>query len=279
MPGAPSSATASASANSAFGPPLPSPRRVTVHSPPESSSTGASPGRRPVRMSRARRAWSAATSRASPSIASPSRRTVQPAAAAELRPPPQRLGRGGDHPVLGAREPRRVRGPGRRSSPASTASTEAGTAIRQRSRMARASAGVVVSPSGRAGGDEGGIVAGHVGDDQRQHPRRPCRRGELAALHPRQVLSHGVHCVDRRARGEERVVDGALLVERDRAGGLDEQRRAAAGDQRQHEVVLAEAVEQAAACARSPRARARQAPDATPRRSRCPGTGGRSRRG
>ena len=85
-----------------------SPRRVTVHSPPESSSTGASPGRSPSRISRASRACAAATSRASPSIASPRMRTLQPAASASGRRGRQRLRRRGDHPVFGPRQPRRI---------------------------------------------------------------------------------------------------------------------------------------------------------------------------
>ena len=44
--------------------------------------------------------------------------------------------------------------------------------------------------------------------------------------------------------GEERVVDGLLLGQRDGAGRLDQERRATAGDQREHEVVRAEAFEQ-----------------------------------
>ena len=94
---------------------------------------------------------------------------------------------------------------------------------------------------GRARGDQRRVVAGDVGDDQRQRPGRPGGRGELAALHPAQVLADDVHRADRRAGGEERVVDRLLLGEGDGAGGLDEQRRAAAGDQRQDGVAVAEA--------------------------------------
>src|SRR5215470_5352541 len=74
----PASATASASAYSWLGPPRPLPRSVTVSSPPERITA-----RRPCALrSRASRACAAATSRASPSIAVPSRTHSYPAACA-----------------------------------------------------------------------------------------------------------------------------------------------------------------------------------------------------
>ena len=86
MPGWPSSATASASRNSALRPPRPPPRTVTVVSPPERSTQGGSPidpTSPPKRATwRAIPACTCATSRASPSIESPRITGATPAARA-----------------------------------------------------------------------------------------------------------------------------------------------------------------------------------------------------
>ena len=61
MPGAWFSAIANANAYSAFGPPTPLPRRVTVSSPPDSSTTGLSPAESFACSARARSACCRAT--------------------------------------------------------------------------------------------------------------------------------------------------------------------------------------------------------------------------
>ena len=61
----------------------------------------------------------------------------------------------------------------------------------------------------------GGVVAGNVGNDQADHPRRRGGMGKPAALDARDVLAHHVHRRDRRAGGEQRAVDGDLVVERE----------------------------------------------------------------
>ncbi len=82
IPGCASSATASASRNSALRPPRPPPRTVTVVSPPESSAQGGSASPPNRATWRAMPACTAATSRASPSIESPRITGATPAARA-----------------------------------------------------------------------------------------------------------------------------------------------------------------------------------------------------
>jgi hypothetical protein len=55
------------------------------------------------------------------------------------------------------------------------------------------------------------------------------------------MLAHRVHGRDRRAGGEQRLVDGNLVGEGQAACRGRQQRRAAAADQRHHEVVLSQA--------------------------------------
>ncbi|MCY1233854.1 hypothetical protein D9M72_464120 [compost metagenome] len=94
--------------------------------------------------------------------------------------------------------------------------------------------------NGRAGGNVDGIVARHVGNQQVQHLRGVARGGQPAALDRGQVAAHAVHLGDGRARLEQRAVHLLLVVERDAGQRQWQQRRAAAGDQADHEVVLAE---------------------------------------
>ncbi len=124
---------------------------------------------------------------------------------------------------------------------ARTAATEAGVAIDQRARMARASAGGRGIRHGGAGADEGRIIARHIRDHQGQHPRREGRSRKLAALHPAQVLAQQVHRLDRRARGEQACVDRLFFGQGDSARRLHQQRRRAARDQGKHEIIRPEA--------------------------------------
>ena len=176
------------------GPPMPSPRRVTVHSPPESSRTGAVARGEPGLDPRASRACSAAdlARLALDGVAEHAhRRSRRP------RPPGgggERLGRRGDHPVLDAGEPRRAGRRARRSGPASTASTEGGHGDRASERGSRArrrpwTASPTVGPEAMKAGSSPGtseIISASM------------RAGQAAAascppLTRRQVLAHDVH--------------------------------------------------------------------------------------
>ena len=97
---------------------------------------------------------------------------------------------------------------------------------------------------GRAAGDHRRVVAGHVGDQQRDGARGPGRGGEPAALDAREMLADAVHLVDRGARAQQRPVDALLVGERQAVGRQGEQGRAAARDQGQDQVVLAQAADQ-----------------------------------
>ena len=63
---------------------------------------------------------------------------------------------------------------------------------------------------------------------------------ESAALDRRQMLAHAIHLADMRAAAQQRAIDRLLVGERDVAVGQGEQRRAAARDEAQHEIVGAE---------------------------------------
>ena len=75
--------------------------------------------------------------------------------------------------------------------------------------------------------------------------------GKPATLYGRDMLADGVHRRDRRAGGEQRLVDGDLVGQSQAGSGRRQQRRAAAGDQRHHQIVGGQAahlVQQATRC-------------------------------
>ena len=144
--GVPSAAWARASRNSVLRPPRPGARRrVTVVSPPDSSTTGRGKGRSRSAISRAIAAWTRPTSRASPSMASeritagtPSAAAHAAAASSESRAEamtrtsfPAKTGSAGS----GAAP----------ASPSSQAATGGGRSIRQSRASRRASARLVRS--------------------------------------------------------------------------------------------------------------------------------------
>ena len=240
MPGAPSRAIARARQNSAFGPPTPSPpaRHGALAARQEQERpVGASPGLagqpRLVEGERARLALEGVAEQAHGAARGLCRGGC-------CR---QRLGRGGDHAVLGSGEAGRV-GPehaGRSGEDrVDRGGHRDGPAREDRARVCWRRG---VSHRG-TGGDERGVIPGNVRYHQRKHPGGPGGRGELPPLHSAEVLPHDVHLADRCARGEERIVDGLLLGEADGAGRLHQKRRAAARDQRDHEVVRSEADDQ-----------------------------------
>ena len=105
---------------------------------------------------------------------------------------------------------------------------------------------------GRPGGDQRRVVARNVRDDQRHHLCRPGRRGQPAALDGRDMLADRVHRRDRRAGGKQRLVDGDLVGERQAWRRRGQQRRAAAGDQRNDQIVGGQARKPSPAAASTP---------------------------
>ncbi len=93
-----------------------------------------------------------------------------------------------------------------------------------------------------AGADHRGIVARHVGDQQRHHLRGMSRGREAAALDRGQVLSHAIHLGDVGAGFQQRLVDGLLVGKRQPFARDREQGGGAAGHQAQHEVVRGQAL-------------------------------------
>ena len=89
----------------------------------------------------------------------------------------------------------------------------------------------------RPRGDDARIVAGDVGDEEAHRLGREGRGGQPAALDRGEMLPDRVHRRDVGAGGEQRAVHRLLVLERDPLGGESEQRRSAARDQAEHQVV------------------------------------------
>src|ERR1035437_9405692 len=62
---------------------------------------------------------------------------------------------------------------------------------------------------------------------------------QLSALDARDVLADGIDLVDGGARGQEQAGGGLLFLEGDARGGQGQERRSAARDQADHQVVAA----------------------------------------
>ena len=90
---------------------------------------------------------------------------------------------------------------------------------------------------GRPRADDARRIAGHIRDEEGEGLRRPRRGGEAPALDRREVFPDRVHLADVGARGEERPVDRLLVGERQPFGGKREERRRAAGDEGEHQIV------------------------------------------
>jgi hypothetical protein len=93
----------------------------------------------------------------------------------------------------------------------------------------------------RAAADRRRRIAGHVAHQQAHDLRRRAGPRQPASLDRREMLPHAVHLVDRGAALQQRPVDRLLLVEAHALGRQGEQRRGAAGDQAEDEIVLAQA--------------------------------------
>ena len=93
----------------------------------------------------------------------------------------------------------------------------------------------------RARSNQRRIVAGNVRHDQGHDPRRVGSGSQPPALDQRDMLAHRIHCADRRAGGQQRAVDGNLVLQRQPGRRHRQQCRPAAADQRDNEIVLCEA--------------------------------------
>ena len=90
---------------------------------------------------------------------------------------------------------------------------------------------------GRAAGDDAGVVTRHVADGQCHHARRCAGSGQAPALDARQMLAHAVHLANAGAAVEQGLVHCLLVGQRHAFGRQGQQRRAAARDQAQHQIV------------------------------------------
>ena len=153
------------------------------------------------------------------------------------------------------------------TSPDAPRSSRSRTAAGMRSRMAylsRMSSAPRIGRVVRRGGsraDDVQVVADDVREQQRLDRRRRGQPRQLPSLDAGNVLADGVDLVDVGAACQQQAGDGLLLFERDARSGQRQQRRRAARDEADHQVVRLRLL------ARSPRSAPRRS---TPRSS---GTG------
>ena len=95
---------------------------------------------------------------------------------------------------------------------------------------------------GRAAGNDGRVVARHIADGQRDHARRCAGSGQAPAFDAREVFANAVHLCNVGAAAQQGLVDALLVSQRQAIGRQREQRRAAARDQAQDQVVGIEAL-------------------------------------
>ncbi len=166
------------------------------------------------------------TSRASPSMASPRMSGAQARAARASAAAASSESAARDQTVLDAREAAvaRLRRLARRGR-ADARSTRAGAAMRVAREDRQRLGEVVGSGDRRAGGDDGEVVAGHVGNDAGvDHARRLGGGGEAPPLIAERCLRTQFISRDVGAAVEQRLVDRLLVVEAEAGRG---QRRAA----------------------------------------------------
>ena len=96
----------------------------------------------------------------------------------------------------------------------------------------------------RAGGNKGRIVAGHVGNDQADDPRRCSSKSQPPTLDARDMLAHHIHRRDRRAGRKQGLVDGNFVSQGQTLRRRGQQRRATTGHQRHHQIVRCEPLDQ-----------------------------------
>ena len=97
---------------------------------------------------------------------------------------------------------------------------------------------------GRAGADHIERVADHVGENQRDHAGRVRQPRQPAALDLIEVLAQRVDLVDIRPAAQQDARERLKLGQADPFGRQRQQRRAAAGDQRNHQVALGRLLQQ-----------------------------------
>ncbi len=93
---------------------------------------------------------------------------------------------------------------------------------------------------GGAGGDDRRIVAWHIGDQQTHHLRRRGRGRQPTALDGGEMLAHHVHLVNGRAASQQGLIDGLFVGQGQARTWQAQQRRAAARDQNQQQIVGAQ---------------------------------------
>ena len=263
------SAVPNPSRNSTLRPPQPSPRTVTVVSPPDNNRHGGEYGSPDVTI---RRTNFRLLPPHLPRLALHAVRQDNRAHALLLchtRRRCQRGSCGSDDVKLGAEQPRItglngfplaaleccVRRCGQRDAVAREHGKRIGTGCR--------------IGHGGARRDIHRNVTRHIRDGQRDEARGMTGDAEPAALDARQVPSHGIDLADGGARAQQRPRDRLLVSKRQSCRRQGQQRGTAAREQAQHEVCGTQATHLLRACAPPRAALPRLAPGAPPRSPRC----------
>jgi len=222
---------AAARANSPFGPPVPSPVTRTVVSPPERITAGGSTGSPLSAASAPIAAWIRPAAVDSPSIIVERTQVSYPPVDRQIAGRVDRVPHGGDdvYPDLRVGRSRRI-DPGevlpdrRNVETVPIEGAEGGRRVRPGRHR-------------RAAGDDRGVVADDVADEDAGDRRRGRRGREAAALYRRAGPPDGVYLVDRRPGVQEAIGDGPDIAGREFAGRRTQERAAAAGDRRDDERV------------------------------------------
>jgi hypothetical protein len=83
----------------------------------------------------------------------------------------------------------------------------------------------------------GRVIPRHIADGQRDHPRRCAGGSQPAPLDARKVLAHAVHLRDAGATGQQGLVQGLLLRQRQQVDRQRQKGGCATGHQTQHQVL------------------------------------------
>ena len=93
---------------------------------------------------------------------------------------------------------------------------------------------------GRAAGNHRRVIAGNIADGQGQHLRRVTSGGQSSAFDAREVFTHGVHLADRRTTSQQFAVDALLVGQRQAQSRHGQERRTAAGNQTNDQIIFAQ---------------------------------------
>jgi len=122
---------------------------------------------------------------------------------------------------------------------------------------------------GRSRGDRVERAPHDIRDHERDHPRREGGPGKLTPFNAGQVLAHGIYLRNVGAGPQEKIGSANLVLQRDPLAGKGEERRGAAGDQENDQIIGGQVTDEpedlgCSGLARGPRQRMGGFPDGDP---------------